>query len=122
MSMHSVERITCVCGRESDFKYYASVNVDADPNLKEKVLKRKINNFKCRQCGYEQELAGRFLYHDMKKRLLIWVLPKSEEPNEKQSINNASEKLKNVMTGFGMSEQTVRGYDELFRVINSEEH
>ena len=122
MSMHSVEKITCVCGRKSDFKYYASVNVDADPNLKEKVLKRKINNFKCRQCGYEQELAGRFLYHDMKKRLLIWVLPKSEEPNEKQSINNASEKLKNVMTGFGMSEQTVRGYDELFRVINSEEH
>ena len=120
MSMHSVEKITCVCGRESTFKYYASVNVNVDPNLKRKVLKREINNFRCRQCGYEQELAGRFLYHDMKKRLLVWVLPKSEEPNEKRDIDNASEALKKVMVGLGMSEQTVHGYDELFRVINLE--
>ena len=119
MSLHNLQLATCACGHETEFHYYASVNVDVDPKLKDKVLKRKINYFKCPKCGYKQELAVRFLYHDMKRSLMIWILPESERQDPETGVEDAPVKLQEVMTGLGMSQKVVYGYDELFQLISS---
>jgi hypothetical protein len=120
--MHNLQPATCVCGHETEFHYYASVNVDIDPKLKDKVLKRKINYFKCPKCGHKQELVARFLYHDMKKGLMIWVLPESERHAPESDLGDASGKLHAVMSGLGVSQKIVYGYDELFGILNFKKH
>lgn len=116
MTQLSKETITCRCGREVEFNYYNSVNIDVDPELKKKIRERKINFFKCTFCGYKQELVGRFLYHDMENQLLIWVLPEYER-HETQSIKTIPNALDNVMKKLGLKQQIVFGYDELFKLL-----
>lgn len=110
----------CVCGEEIDFEYYASVNVDVDPNLKQKVLNREINLFKCDKCGFQQELAFRFLYHDMKNKIMVLVLPEDEKSQE-TSEADLQGVIHPVYKELGIEEPTivtVYGFDGLFELFD----
>lgn len=50
------------------------VNVTADPQLKEKVLRREVNSVRCPHC-LEDTLASGFRYHDRPQRFMIWLRP-----------------------------------------------
>ena len=124
MTIWRIMKNTCsACGQEEEFDYYESVNVNVNPELKQKVLSRRINFFKCSKCGYEQELIDSFLYHDMRNRVMVWVLP---ERMRAIRIPDSSPKaihgmIKNMIKKLGEKEFTVFGFDELFKLLDNYE-
>jgi hypothetical protein len=72
---------------------------------------------KCKKCGYKQELVTYFLYHDMEKNLMIWVIPENQKEsfNEKEKMSHANDLSK----GLGIAQVKVIGYDELFKHLKT---
>ncbi len=118
MSKIRTEAIKCICGENHEVTDYESVNIQIDPELKKKVLGRKINAFKCDKCKYEQELLGPFLYHDMSNNLMVWVYPCFMR-DEIENSNGSSEQLRSVTNTLGIKQMFVFGYDELFNLLDS---
>lgn len=91
MSKMHIEIIKCPeCGRENEYKYWDSINVSLDPELKESVLDGSIFEYKC-TCGYMINLTHQFLYHDMKKKFMIQF----SNPDEVEEVINSFEDVKN---------------------------
>lgn len=74
MTLPLTETIDCpLCGAAIPFSSYQSVNVTNDPELKDRLLQRQLNRYRCRNCGREGEVIHDCLYHDMKSKTLIWL-------------------------------------------------
>ena len=117
MSLIRLEKVKCVCGVEKEIQVCDSINIQVDPNLKKKVLKREINSFKCDKCGYQQELVGQFLYHDMSNNLMIWVYPCFMK-DKLDNLEKAPKKLNKIKDALDIKQVSVFGYDELFKLLN----
>lgn len=84
MSLNDTQTIKCPhCKEESEITVWQSVTVSDSPDLKEDLLKGKLNMFKCR-CGYSALFPAPMLYNDEDKKLLISFAPE----------NDAKEKLR----------------------------
>ncbi len=80
MSKRNSVKITCPkCKKESDFQIWESINIQLDPEMKEQVLNGEAFLFKCPDCGEEAYVNYSVLYHDMEKRIMIYLLPDVEE-------------------------------------------
>jgi len=122
MTQFNLYPIRCSCKNIVDVEIYDSVNVTVSPLLLNKVRRKKINNFKCDNCGNESELAHRFLYVDMKKGLWIWCYPSGDRENRKEIVKVLTEGKVAVMSKYverlGQQEpKIVFGYDELLALI-----
>ena len=74
MSQTHKEKIACPnCGRSSDFICYGSINVTNDPELKQALLNLELSTFVCPKCNHEVHVSYDLLYHDMQKRIFIWL-------------------------------------------------
>src|SRR5437899_12892128 len=74
MSLARTETVQCPgCGVAQDATMWASTNVTADPDLKRAVLDGSLTRFECRSCGHRTVLEYDMLYHDMEKRLAVWL-------------------------------------------------
>ena len=52
MSQLCKDSITCPkCHKEGEFEYWSSINVDLDPELKEKIFNEEIFVWTCPECG-----------------------------------------------------------------------
>ena len=72
MSKLATYQVNCSsCGKQSDFDAWASINVQLDSELKEKLLKRELFMFKCFYCGEETSIIYPCLYHDMERKVMI---------------------------------------------------
>lgn len=79
MSKMTVEKIRCPkCRLENDFNMWHSVNVTLDKEMKEKILNGEVFHFKCSECGYESQVFYPLLYHDMEKKLMVYMLHDDE--------------------------------------------
>lgn len=97
MSKTKAVKITCPkCGNKDDFKIWESINVQIDPQMKEQVMNKNAFLFKCPGCGEQTYVMYTLLYHDMDKKLMIYLLPDDE--NE---IKTAAEMMS------GMSGETL---------------
>lgn len=80
MSLSREEKITCPkCGQEESCEIWESVNVTLHPALKPRVLSRELNRFTCSGCGFQSPVASNLLYHDMEQKLMLWVVPPTED-------------------------------------------
>lgn len=114
----------CLCGIKVNMDVYDSVNVTLDPKLYTKVLNKKINYYQCKKCGRIFEPAFQFLYHDMKKGYLIWVVPEKLEDGQnkdiyaKELIESCKNTPLNALSKFYDKKiEVVFGYNELFKLI-----
>ena len=115
MSLSSKEKIKCRCGAEVECEIYQSVNIELDPELKDKALRREINLFRCGTCGHREELITGFLYNDMDKKLMIWVMP--ENADEDEEIDEINAGMAGMFKEMGVKVKTVKGYEGLFRAL-----
>jgi TFIIF-interacting CTD phosphatase-like protein len=120
MTQAKTEKIKCQCGNVVDVTLLDSVNVTLDPNLKNLIMERKINNFYCLNCGAKNELIKQFLYNDMDKKKQIWCYSE----NRKQDAEQIEKMLDEVGVQFEKASgqkyikpSLVFGYDELFKLI-----
>jgi len=120
MTQVKTETIKCQCGNDVEVVLHSSVNVTLNPELKEKIAERKINNFECPKCGNKNELVYQFLYNDMENKKQIWCYPANRKEDK--------EKIEAMLAEMGVQfEKTtgqkytkpmlVFGYDELLKLI-----
>jgi hypothetical protein len=82
MSITSEINVKCkLCGAEQQFPTWSTVNVTQNPELKAKLLKGELTRFVCEKCGWSGELVHPLLYHDMAKKVMIWLWPDAGEPD-----------------------------------------
>lgn len=76
MTKQSTEELACPeCDLEQLFSVYDSVNVTLCPDLKKQLKDGDLTVFTCDACGYQAEMVYPMLYHDMEKKLMIYMDP-----------------------------------------------
>jgi len=74
MTQWRIEEISCPeCGQVQTVDIWDSINVTHDPQLREKLFKNEINVFLCDHCGAFYDSLLDWLYHDMEKKIMIFV-------------------------------------------------
>ena len=63
------------CHAEQEFTIYDSVNVSLNPEAKKRLINGELMVFTCDACGCQVEMVYPILYHDMEKKLMIWMEP-----------------------------------------------
>lgn len=73
MSQLRKENITCPhCHQEGEFNFWSSVNVDLNPELREKIFSDELFMYHCPHCGEVTGIPAGFLYHDMKHKFMLF--------------------------------------------------
>lgn len=105
MSQQCKESITCPkCQSKGDFVYWSSINVDLDPEMKEKILNEEIFKWTCPHCGTTIFINYGTLYHDMSHRFMIFYAPKEQDDKKREPVE--------VPKAFGLEK------DYSFREVN----
>lgn len=68
------------CGYWAKQRLWSSVNVTVDPHLKLQLLERKLATIECPQCKATFSVVYPLLYHDMRKKFMVWLRPEGDEP------------------------------------------
>lgn len=90
MSINTKREIKCPgCSTVSDMTLWQSITADDSPDLKEDLLKGKINIFRCPACSQVALVPEPMLYTDAKRKLMM-----SFSPCERESRNGLFEKIK----------------------------
>ena len=63
------------CKLKQPMTVYGSINATQNPELREELLKGKINIFRCAKCNADSFVDTNFIYHDMEHQLLIMYQP-----------------------------------------------
>ncbi|HYF50022.1 MAG TPA: CpXC domain-containing protein [Planctomycetota bacterium] len=109
MSSENLETIPCPeCKHPQPFTVWSSVNVSLNPELKDKILDRSIDKFVCEKCGHTAQVAHPMLYHDMDRKLMVWLVYQGEIPEGGPSAIGTLE---------GYRFRRVRSYEELMEKI-----
>ena len=97
MTKYITDKVRCPkCGNEWDHKIYQTVNVDINPELKEKIFNKEIFMYTCPTCGNKTWVITPLLYDDMSKNLWIYLWPYENE--EIQSNSTMDRLLSNMKT------------------------
>jgi hypothetical protein len=86
--------MTCPCGEAFEHTIYEYVNVANDPALRYTVLAGLLNVATCPNCGRRAAIARPFIYSDPEHRLLAYVHPRNDAPEEARLM--ILEKLRTV--------------------------
>jgi predicted RNA-binding Zn-ribbon protein involved in translation (DUF1610 family) len=80
MSKHTTTTYQCPnCKKSSNVTIWQSINVDLDPEMRERVLDESAFTFVCPSCGFRQGLAYASLYHDLTLKFMVYWLPAANE-------------------------------------------
>ncbi len=82
MSHSTTQVLSCPCGQEFSYQSYEHVNVAAEPQLRYVVLAGLLNVAVCPFCGRRAEMPIPFLYSDPGCKLLAYVHPNPDTPEE----------------------------------------
>ena len=79
MSLNRIVKATCPdCKKEFPFEIWQSVNIQLNPEMREKVFDHSIFNFECPHCGSKGYTEYPFLYNDMKNAFMIQYCPEDD--------------------------------------------
>lgn len=106
MSMPRGMKIICPnCKTEDDFTIWHTINVDVNPEIRDKVKSGKLFEYTCSKCNETFSVEYRFLYHDCTNRFMIWYFPKHEYDISKEIIE-----INNI--------DFINNYDETLRIVD----
>ncbi len=70
------ETVTCAyCGNEEEMTLFDLIDLEEDPDLKERILQKDLQRFDCSNCGRYFFVANPLVYLDPEQRLVISVVP-----------------------------------------------
>ncbi|HLI06826.1 MAG TPA: CpXC domain-containing protein [Ktedonobacteraceae bacterium] len=98
---------TCPCGEVFSSPIYEYVNVAQDPQLQYTVLAGLLNVATCPACGRRSAVARPFIYSDPAHRLLAYVHPRNDVPEEARMLilERLQSTYDNIISGSDGSEQ-----------------
>ena len=89
MSLNSKETVKCPkCGNVSDITVWQSITVSDSLDLKNDLLKGKLNIFQCPECQHRALMPMPLLYHDEEKSLMMSFSPCSSEEKKMELYND----------------------------------
>lgn len=120
MSLNTEQAIRCPkCGQLKSMTVWQSVRAE-DEDLKNDILKRKLNIFECDICGAQALYPEPLLYTDGEKKLMITFAPCSDKKQRDKmyaQIKAASEKSGELDALSGYNLRFVSDYNELMEKI-----
>ena len=76
MSQQKTYSIRCPkCQHDQTVELYESINVQASPDLKKLLMANQLNAVTCEQCALTFRVDKPLLYHDPKRRFMIYQIP-----------------------------------------------
>ena len=67
------------CRHELTVQLYESINVKTSPELKTLLMSNQVNVVECTQCKVSFRVEKPLLYHDPARKLMIYLIPMSED-------------------------------------------
>ncbi|MCD8180415.1 MAG: CpXC domain-containing protein [Firmicutes bacterium] len=121
MSLNLKQNVRCPqCGQMSEVTVWNSITVKDSEDLKQDLLRGKINMFNCPSCSYRALMPTPMLYHDEEKRLMISFTPCSDPVLKQQLFDNmrkASKESGELEKMEGYNLRFVADYNELLEKI-----
>ena len=109
MSRADITTIKCKkCGNEFEMWIWGSTNVTVDPEFKEKILREGVNLGLCPKCGKPHIVIAPFFYHDMDRKLMVWVRLE-EERLQKEEFLKQLKKIIEEESSFGDAKGYIYG-------------
>ncbi|MEG0177088.1 CpXC domain-containing protein [Anaerorhabdus sp.] len=91
MSKSSTRIFTCPkCGKEYEIQIWESINVEQDPDLKEKLFHNEVFKVECPHCHDVYQVLYPCLYHNPETKVMVWLV---DEKIEKELIENTKLKF-----------------------------
>ena len=85
MTLSHVGTIKCSrCSHKQPFTFWESINVSVDPKLKQQLTRGELTTCVCQSCGLEMHITVDCLYHDMDKKVAIWLRYSDEQLSDKE--------------------------------------
>src|SRR5215831_3868314 len=75
---------TCACGTSFPSTVHQAVNITLEPALLYRLLSGNLNIATCPNCGRTSNSGQPFVYHDMKRGLFAYVLPRADVSDEER--------------------------------------
>ncbi len=76
MSTCISKEVSCpVCGAVNKKQMWTGIDIQANPELRLRVLNETLFDWKCPACGYDAQLLYPCLYHDKERRFLLCISP-----------------------------------------------
>ncbi len=121
MSLNTQEKIKCPkCQAINDITLWQSITVSDSPDLKDELLKGRLNILSCTECSAKALVPTPLLYHDEEKKLMFSFIPtNSREDAEKQfaSIRESSRASGELNELEGYNLRFVSDYNTLLEKI-----
>lgn len=111
MIQQIIKKINCPhCNEENEVILWEKVNVDMNPDLKEKLFTETINNMKCKNCNYVSRIDIPLYYNDTKRKFFIYLVPDFpiDKKEEDTLLTNLKAETLNILDS---------GYDNRKRVV-----
>lgn len=67
---------------------WESINVDLNPEMRDKVVCGEVFRWTCPKCGETFTVPYATLYHDMKRNFMIWYMPTRPEDGKGLKLRN----------------------------------
>ena len=120
MSLNTKKQIKCPsCKNLSEMTLWQSITVSDSQDLKDDLLKGKVNIFRCSSCGTTALVPVPVLYHDENKHLMISFSP-CEEDDKIRLFNQVKETSRNSGELSELSDYNLRfvcSYNEFLEKI-----
>lgn len=92
MSKHCIEHIACPqCSSKGEFIIWESVNVDLNPELRDKIFKDETFLWTCPRCGEQVYVPYDMLYHNMEKQFMLFYSPFEPETGKYEPLDLPSD-------------------------------
>lgn len=121
MSINNFQTIKCPkCGQMCDVTVWNSITAKDSADLKEDLLKGRVNIFKCASCSHTALMPVPLLYHDEDKKLMISFSPSNDPILKQQLFDNiraASKESGELSKLDGYNLRFTADYNELLEKI-----
>ena len=121
MLQQIIKKINCPnCDEENEVILWEKVNIDMNPDLKEKLFTEKINNLVCKKCGFISRVDIPLYYNDTKRKFFIYLVPDFpiDKKEEEKLLSSLREKTLNILDdGYNNRKRIVFDYYNLLEKI-----
>ena len=101
MSLERKQEITCPnCGQKSEIITWDSLNSELNPKAKMQLLNGSLFSFKCKNCEFESILRYNMLYHDMRNKVMVYLVAPNEIEKAIKSINETESSMLVKLEGY----------------------
>jgi hypothetical protein len=95
------QNIRCpACNAESPFTIWRSLNATLNPEAKQSLVAGELLRFTCPDCGAATQFVYPLLYHDMQRRLMVWMIPDENGKPAEPDAPAPGESVLGVVTGY----------------------